>query len=128
MKNFNLILNSDHSLSKTIKKCDLDLASNQITFEAEETENFDWIDWLIELPDKESLSCFLLDSKKKAECYLLLEGLYIECHEVTYGDMNSQETHKITVSFVSVQRMNRHIAPSKSVSSPVLLIREDKSN
>ena len=128
MKNFNLILNSNPSLSKTIKKCDLDLASNQITFEAEETENFDWIDWLIELPEKESLSCFLLGSNKKTECYLLLEGLYIEFHEVTYGNTDSQETHKITVSFVSVQRMNRHIAPSKSISSPILLISENKSN
>lgn len=105
-KNFQLVFKSNPNLSDSIKTCKLDLANNQISFEAKENENCDWINWLVELPDEESLTCFFLektqDGKEKTKCVLLLEGLYIEYHDYDF----SESRHMIDLSFVSVTRMH----------------------
>lgn len=114
-KKYQICFKSNPTLDKTIISVDLSLTSNQLIFQAVETENYDWINWLMVLPENESVTIHLLDKDSKTKCFLLIEGLYIDNHKCSlsvdhqsdsYSAMNKTESlHEITLTYKDIQRL-----------------------
>jgi hypothetical protein len=85
---FQIVFNSNPKLGDSIASLELQLANpdgcERILFEAFETDDYEWTDWFLKLPENESLNLFLLGGNKKTKSKFFISGLYIEKHKASY--------------------------------------------
>lgn len=114
--NFMAVFKSDPHLGDTISNIKLNLAISEVTFTATETADYKWTDWLIKVPQDESVTLFLMDDTGKHRCILVMDDLYVFEHICSltnspspFGiDSPSNLEHKITVQFTNIERLNQH--------------------
>ena len=109
---FEMVFKSDPYLGDSIKNALLDLGRKELVFTATENGQYDWIDWLLEVPKDETVTLFFLDEENKHRCVLVMEELYVfehicNIHNTDSLEFNSPENleHKITVQFTNIERI-----------------------
>lgn len=112
---FKMVFKSAPYLGESIKSALLDLGRKEIVFTATENGQYDWINWLLSVPEDETVTLFFLDEENKHRCILIVEDLYVFEHicnmqtDSTQFEFNSSENleHKITVQFTNIERINQ---------------------
>ena len=104
---FMMVLKSNVHLGDTISNTKFNLATKEITFTASETGDYLWFDWLLSVPQDESVTLFILDSAGTVRYCMIMEGIYIFDHECLLDEFNvNQVEHTITVQFTNIERIN----------------------
>lgn len=109
---FQLEFKSNPYLGDSVYGLLLDLGRKELVFNAGENGQFNWIDWLLDVPEDEAVTLFFLDEENKHRCLLIMEGLYMFDHVCSLSKQNSfgidsQDSleHKITVQFTNIERL-----------------------
>ena len=124
---FQIIFNSNLTLGKTINNIRLNLASNEIIFVAQETHDYQWMNWLVSVPADEVVTLFFMN-EGNPDCVLLMEGLYVFDHFCILKDetdllgINPPNVleHQITIQFKEIERVNHHILTKKDFEARLL--------
>lgn len=103
---FQIFLKSNHKLTSFVQNAKLDLAFNEIEFEAHETDEFDWINWLLKMPEDESIVVFFVDEYENTQCMLNLGGLYVNRHSFNFSNTSHESLfHAIKIQFSKIERI-----------------------
>jgi len=130
---FQLVLKSDPYLGDSVHGLVLDLGRKELIFNAVENGRYNWIDWLLEVPEDEVATLFFLDEDNKHRCVLIMEGIYVfehTCHmsnsENAYG-INSPDNleHKVTVQFTNIERLHPEGQTGKEIKRVAKKSREN---
>lgn len=112
-QSFQIVFSSNPKLGDSVARLKLQLANpdgcERIFFEALETNNYEWTDWFVKLPENESLNLFLLDENKKTKSNFFISGLYIEKHKCSYKmqtDSTLKLYHKAHITFTSIEKID----------------------
>ncbi len=111
---FQIVFNSNPKLGDSVAEIELQLANpdgcERILFEAFETDDYEWTNWFLKLPDNESLNLFLLDKNKKTKSSFFISGLYIEKHKCSYKTPNESVFkklyHEAHITFSSIEKID----------------------
>jgi len=124
---FQLVFKSNAYLGDSIHGLLLDLCRKEIVFTATENGEYKWIDWLLNVPEDESVTLFFLDEDKKNRCVLIMEGIYVFEHSCTmknpsedFGIEYSENLeHKVVVQFNNIERIYPGGQVNKAKVGPV---------
>lgn len=113
---FMMVFKSDPHLGDTVCGISLNLAINEVIFTVRETGDYKWMDWILKVPQDESVTLFLMDDTGKHRCILVMDDLYVFEHTCPvrnqpspFGiDSPDNLEHKITVQFTNIERLNQH--------------------
>lgn len=111
---FQVVFKSDPYLGDGVHGILLDMGRKELVFNTTENGRFDWIDWLLEVPEEESITLFFLDEDNKHRCVLVMDGIYVFEHTCSmnnsinaYGIESSENVeHKITIQFTNIERLH----------------------
>jgi len=105
---FQLAFKSDPYLGDGVYNLTLDLSIKELTFNCTENARYDWINWLLEVPEDESITLFFLDKNNKQKCILVLDDLYVYEHtcEMNNSFRDDEMEHKVVVQFANVERLS----------------------
>jgi len=129
---FQLVFKSDPYLGDSVHGLILDLGRKELIFNTIENGQYNWIDWLLEVPEDEVVTLFFLDEDNKHRCILVMEGLYVFEHtcamnntQNAYGiDSTENLEHKVTVQFTNIERLH----PEGQGKSLKKVVRRPKEN
>ena len=113
---FMMVFKSDPHLGDTVSSIQMNLAIREVTFVATETGDYKWMDWLLNVPQDESVTLFLMDDTGKHRCIMVMDDLYVFEHTCPVGNQSSpfgidsphNLEHKVTVQFTNIERLNQH--------------------
>jgi hypothetical protein len=113
---FMAVFKSNPHLGDTVSNINLNLAINEVTFTATETGDYKWTDWLLKVPEDESVTLFLMDDTGKHRCVLVMDGLYLfehtcpvkNCPSPLGIDSSYNLEHQITVQFTNIERLSQY--------------------
>lgn len=106
-QSFQIVFNSNPNLGDFVADAKLQLANadgaERLYFETWETENYDWTEWFMRLPEDETVNLFLLNDNK-TKLNLHIRGLYIESHKSSFK--NSKLYHEAYLTFASIVKID----------------------
>lgn len=118
---FELVFKSDPYLGDDVHGLLLDLGRKELIFNATENGQFNWIDWLLEVPEDEVITLFILDENNKNKCMLVMEEIYVFEHTCKMSnlqnavDLPDNIEHKITIQFTKIERIHPEEGQGKIV-------------
>lgn len=133
---FQLVFKSDPYLGDSVHGLLLDLGRKELIFNTIENGQYNWIDWLLEVPEDEVVTLFFLDENNKHRCILVMEGLYVFEHTCSmnnsqnaYGiDSPENLEHKVTIQFTNIERLHPEGHKGKSVKRVARKPKDDTEN
>lgn len=111
---FMMVFKSDVRLGDTVSSVNLNLATNEVSFVAIETGDYKWTDWLLTVPEDESVTLFLMDDTGKHRCQMVMDDIYLFEHTCSVRNQPSpfgidsldNLEHKVTVQFGNIERLH----------------------
>lgn len=104
---FQLAFKSDPYLGDWVYDLTFDLTVKELIFNCVENKRYDWINWILNIPEDESITLYLLDKDNNRKCSLILNDLYIWKHTCTMNDSfpDDEMEHNVVVNFETIKRI-----------------------
>lgn len=104
---FTIVFKSDPYLGDLVNELSLSFAENILKLNVIEND-FKWINWMFQLPEDESITLFLVDPVTKSQCVLVMDGLYLQEHNLSLGNsISEQNEHFLAISFASIEQIGK---------------------